>query len=159
MSTSSAARIAWRPIEVACESATSSWSEASISASTLMVSTGGPLRRSASIRSPLSGPTPLIWRLRVSVSGLYCKLITRRTAPVVGSSSTMPPFKSRGDPGNALMIRTGSRTYLFPVLAFIELVDGDAYAIDGLNRGRFAFAELVKERLPRGVIGADLGLG
>ena len=39
---------------VACLSASSSWSVASISASTLMVSTGGPFSRSASRRSPLS---------------------------------------------------------------------------------------------------------
>ena len=40
-------------------SGNSSWSVASISASSLIVSTGGPFSRSASERSPLSAPTPL----------------------------------------------------------------------------------------------------
>jgi hypothetical protein len=52
-------------------SGNSSWSVASISASTLKVSVGGPLSLSASLRSAFSLPIPLTWSVRVRVSGLY----------------------------------------------------------------------------------------
>lgn len=76
---------------------------ASISASTLMVSTGGPLSRSASERSPLSPPTPFTCKLREMVSGFYCKAMIRCTAEVVGSISTMPPLRSLGELGKVVM--------------------------------------------------------
>src|SRR6266567_386423 len=81
----------------------SSWSVASISASSLMVSTGGPFSRSASSLSPPSGPAPWTWSVRVSVSGLYCRTTTRCRADVSGSSRTIPPFNTRGVPGKVLI--------------------------------------------------------
>src|SRR5690349_906282 len=77
-----------------------------------MVSTGGPVRRSASERSPPSS-APLILKERVRVSGLYCKTMTPlgRRVNESGSRRTIPPFKMRGDPGNALM---ASNLFLSP---------------------------------------------
>ncbi len=40
---------------------------------------------------------------RVSVLGLYRSVMMRRTALLVESSRTMPPFNGRGDPGNVLI--------------------------------------------------------
>src|SRR5437588_6117384 len=68
-----------------------------------MVSTAGPFRRSTSERSPLSA-TPWICKVRVRVSGLYCSVITRSTAPEVGSTCTRPPRTSFGEPGKGVAV-------------------------------------------------------
>ena len=77
-SSSSAASCGWMPSSTAsrCWLGDSSWSVASISASSLKVSIAGPFSRSASERSPPSPPTLWAWKLRDSVSGLYCSEIT-----------------------------------------------------------------------------------
>src|SRR5262249_37859556 len=69
-----------------------------------MVSTGGPVKRSASDRSPVSPATPLTWNDRVRVSGLYCREMILCTTALTGSISTMPPLRSLGDPGNPLIV-------------------------------------------------------
>ena len=83
------ATIGWVP-------GSASWSAASSSASSLMVSTAGPLIRSASERSAVS-PTPFTWRVRLMVWGLYCRTITRLTAAVPGSTRTRPARRNRGE--------------------------------------------------------------
>src|SRR5260221_796627 len=86
-------------------SAVSSWSVASISASSFKVSTGGPLSRNASERSPsVLVVTACTARVRVRVSGLYCKPITRRTAPVAESTRTIPPLSRRGEFGKEVIV-------------------------------------------------------
>src|SRR5215831_14793723 len=92
------------PCSPAIGSPFSSWSTASISASSLKVSTGGPLSRSASERSADS-PKAWICRVRETVSGLYWRAITVRTAPESGSTSTRPPLRTRGEPGNVVITR------------------------------------------------------
>src|SRR5271163_621378 len=74
-----------------------------------MVSTGGPVRRSASDRSPPSSAAFTL-SVRVTVSGLYCitMMPLGRTAKLTGSSSTRPPLSTRGEPGKALMVRNPS---------------------------------------------------
>src|SRR5690242_2083083 len=84
-------------------SGNSSWSVASISTSSFSVSTGGPFRRSTSERSPPSALTACTCSERVSESGLYCSAITRSTAELAASISTMPPLRMRGEPGKVLM--------------------------------------------------------
>src|SRR6185312_2361476 len=84
-------------------SGNSSWSVASISASSFSVSTGGPFKRNTSERSPPSALTACTCNERVSESGLYCSAITRSTAELAASISTMPPLRMRGEPGKALM--------------------------------------------------------
>src|SRR5438067_12576218 len=68
-----------------------------------MVSAGGPVNRSASMWSPLSAPTPLIFKLRVNVSGLYCNGRICCTDPLFGSRKAMPPLSKRGEPGKLLI--------------------------------------------------------
>ena len=102
---SMAASCGCRPNCTACASLPSSESVASISASTLIVSMGGPFRRSASSMSPDSCPAARICSERVSVSGLYCRAMMRSTPPLAASISTRPPRSSRGEPGNALIAR------------------------------------------------------
>src|SRR5215472_18342479 len=80
-------------------SGNSSWSVASISASSLMTSTGGAFRRSASSLSPPSPSIAWTCSVRLRVSGLYWRVMTRTIAAVVGSISTMPPLSRRGEPG------------------------------------------------------------
>ena len=82
----------------------SSWSVASSSASSLMVSTAGPRSRSASTRTP-SCPPGIAWicSVRDSESGLYCSAMTLFTTEVSGSIVTMPPLTRRGrDAGRQL---------------------------------------------------------
>src|SRR5258705_3559866 len=67
-----------------------------------MDSTGGPVNRRASDRSPPS-VSALIWKERVSVSGLYCRAITRCTTEVCGSIKTMPPLMRRGEFGKLVI--------------------------------------------------------
>src|ERR1017187_420782 len=64
-----------------------------------MVSTGGPVSRSASERSPPSS-APLILSVRVRVSGLYWRMIMPlgRTVNEFGSSSTRLPLRIFGEP-------------------------------------------------------------
>src|SRR5262245_6494815 len=71
-------------------------SAASISASSLIVSTAAPFSRNAIERSPLSPAADCTCSVRVSVSGLYWSAIARSTRPVPGSIWTMPPLSSRG---------------------------------------------------------------
>src|SRR5205807_827387 len=42
--------------------------------------------------------------VRVRVSGLYCSVITRSTAPDVGSTCTRPPRTSFGEPGKGVAV-------------------------------------------------------
>src|SRR5262249_48787382 len=72
------------------------------SASSLIVSTGGPVRRKASERSPPS-LMDLICKLRFRVSGLYCSTMMRCTAPLEGSIRTMPPLSKRGEFGKVVI--------------------------------------------------------
>jgi len=89
---------------VALLSGNSSWSVASISASSLMLSIAGPLSRNGCERSlALSPPVPCTCSERDSASGLYCSEIMRFTCDVVASSTTRPPLRSLGLPGNELM--------------------------------------------------------
>src|SRR5580692_8069559 len=99
MIVSIAASCGWMPTAIAWASAISSWSVASISASSLIVSTAGPLRRSASERSAVSPPTDFACSVREMESGLYCSVITRRIVPEAGSASTRPPLSNLGDLG------------------------------------------------------------
>src|SRR5215468_3863169 len=89
------------PTVAAMPSLFSSWSTASISTSTLMVSSGGPVRRSASERAP-SPPGARGLIVRVSVSGLYWNTITDGTG-LVGLTPTMAPFRTRGELGKVVM--------------------------------------------------------
>src|SRR5215207_10721016 len=88
---------------VAVTSACSSWSAASISTSRSTVSSGGPARR---ITSPLSTLPPGLGvralRLRLSVSGLYWKMITLASG-LNGSTPTMAPFITLGEPGKVVI--------------------------------------------------------
>src|SRR5438552_3679276 len=73
-----------------------------LDASSLIVSTGGPFSRNASDRAP----SPLAAcgaSVRETVSGLYCSTMMRCTAPLSGSIRTMPPLRTRGEPGNVDM--------------------------------------------------------
>ena len=80
----------------------SNCSVASISTSSLMVSCGGPFKRSA---SPRSASPPVVWAVmvRVIVSGLYWKMMTLASG-LNGSSPMMAPFCSRGELGKLVMI-------------------------------------------------------
>src|SRR5215216_1936475 len=78
------------PRLLACPSSRSSWSVASISTSTLIVSTGGPFSRSCSERSPPSAPI-CGCSVRDSVSGLYWNRVTLAT----GLSGSMPTIAPR----------------------------------------------------------------
>src|SRR5215472_19078129 len=73
-----------------------------MSTSTLMVSSGGPVRRSASERAP-SPPGARGLIVRVSVSGLYWNTITDGTG-LVGLTPTMAPFRTRGELGKVVII-------------------------------------------------------
>ncbi len=94
-SISSVASCGWIPSGAAI----SSWSVASISAVNFQVSWAGPLRRSASLRSPLPLPPPAASppspadcgaMLRSRVSGLNCSTMMRWGVPWSGSTTTMP---------------------------------------------------------------------
>ena len=74
----------------------SSASVASISASSLIVSCGGAVSRSASSRSPGSGPMPCGTSVRVSVSGLYWNETTFSSRPETGFEQDQP---AAGQPG------------------------------------------------------------
>src|SRR6266511_672337 len=85
-------------------SSRSSWSVASISTSSLNVSTGAPLSRIASVRSPPCPPDACACSVRVSVSGLYWKT-TMLASGLNGSMPTMAPFITFGALcGNELLI-------------------------------------------------------
>src|SRR6266545_5869983 len=71
-------------------SSRSSWSVASISTSSLNVSTGAPLSRIASVRSPPCPPDACACSVRVSVSGLYWKT-TMLASGLNGSMPTIAP--------------------------------------------------------------------
>src|SRR5438309_7765137 len=77
------------------------WSVASTSMSKRIVSSGGPFRRRTS-DCAASAPAARAWRVRVIVSGLYWK-ITMLASGLKGSSPTMAPFSTCGEPGNAPM--------------------------------------------------------
>src|SRR3954468_775543 len=74
-----------------------------MSASSLKVSTAGPLKRTGSARSLEEPPAVCTCRVRVSESLLYCNEMMRSTPAVSASTSTMPPLMSLGLPGNELM--------------------------------------------------------
>ena len=82
------------PICVASASPFSSWSVASISTSSLIVSIGAPLSRSCSERSPPSAPI-CAWSVRVSVSGLYWKTITLGSGHGRVEAEDRPPDQAR----------------------------------------------------------------
>ena len=63
-----------------------------------------PVSRSACSDSCWPDPHACTCSVRVSVSGLYCSVMMRRTAPLVGSIKTMPPFNTWGELGNALIV-------------------------------------------------------
>ena len=87
----------------------SSWSVASISASSLFVSCGGPFSRSASSRSPGSWPMPCGCSVRVSVSGLYWNAIELQQPPDDRVEQHQPRRgRSRGELGKAGHRRPGS---------------------------------------------------
>jgi len=44
------------------------------------------------------------WRVRVNESGLYCSEMTRSTAPLEGSTSTIPALRSFGELGKVVMM-------------------------------------------------------
>ena len=79
----------------------SSWSVASISTSTLIVSSGGPVSRCASERAP-SPPAARGLSVRVSVSGLYWNTITFGTG-TAGSIPTSAPLSTAGELGKVVM--------------------------------------------------------
>src|SRR5262245_51935012 len=87
------------PMVVATAPPRSSWSAASISASSLMVSTGAPLRRSGSAFSPPSPPVVCASSVRERVSGLYWKATTLGCG-LGRSKVTSAPLSSRGEFGN-----------------------------------------------------------
>src|SRR5205809_1128120 len=86
-----------------CWSGNSSWSAASISASSLIVSTAGPLKRKGSERCPVSPVAAWICSERDKVSGLYCSEMIRSTRADTGSISTSPPFSTRGELGKVVI--------------------------------------------------------
>src|SRR6266853_3610283 len=91
------------PVASAFLEAASSWSVASISTSTLIVSIGAPLSRSTSPRPALSPPAICGCSVRVIWSGLYWKMMTPACGPVA-LAATSAPLSVRGAPGNQLAI-------------------------------------------------------
>src|SRR5262245_18498113 len=77
--------------------------------------------------------------VRESVSGLYCSGIIFCTDPLEGSTTTIPPFNTRGDPGNELIFELCSVAShaASNVVRCVELFDGDADAI-GLQLAKAA---------------------
>ena len=69
----------------------------------LLQTMGGPLRRQASLRSPLSLVTPCTCKERLSVCGLYCSVMRRYTLPLSGCNKTMPPLSRRGELGKVVI--------------------------------------------------------
>src|SRR3569833_2545431 len=101
-----------------------------------MVSTGGPVSRSASRRSPASPVAPRIVSERVSETGLYCIATMRWIARVVESAMTTPARNSFGDPGNAGMsdlqlLRIGTAE---DFLQYIACIDIWLYPLDIVER-------------------------
>src|SRR3569833_139588 len=101
-----------------------------------MVSTGGPVSRSASRRSPASPVAPRIVSERVSESGLYCMAPMRWIARVVESAMTRQASNSFGDPGNAGMsdlplLRIGAAE---DFLQHVAAIDIGLYPLDIVER-------------------------
>src|SRR5688572_17005445 len=69
-----------------------------MSASSLNVSTAGPLKRNGSTRLPPSAPAACTCSVRERESELYCSEITLRTRPLSALINTRPPLSSFGDP-------------------------------------------------------------
>src|SRR3569833_3815289 len=115
-----------------------------------MVSTGGPVSRSASRRSPASPVAPRIVSERVSESGLYCMATMRWIARVVESSMTRPARISFGDPGNAGMsdlplLRIGTAEDFLQHIAGIDI---GLYPLDIVERRQLqGFSRDIVDRL------------
>ena len=107
MSPSRQARAGSRPFSTTGALAASlgdcSWSVASSSASSLIVTFGAPASRSTSRRSPGSPVMARGCSVRVTVSGLYWNTITPTIVLVTGLSWTRPPRTSFGEPGKVVI--------------------------------------------------------
>src|SRR3954471_3075908 len=104
-----------------------------------MVSTGAPLSRSASVRSPSPPPSVCACNRRVIVSGLYWKTI-RLASGLRMSMPTRAPFITRGEPGKVVMaVLSWNRCSMRAALTggvrhvFSRQAPGEAFEAEGVG--------------------------